>query len=245
MRPRHIGPASSSVLGASVVLVLAVAAFYVGRTYSSGGHASAEAPFSPDAVPDTSKANWLRSWREWESEQPKSEKVVAGITVGPETVQTGIPCTFGEARHASPEAAADSLVAIEPRYLPEGVTLQTEEAAECRGQVIWYYRSSSLPVDEEGVARAARGEVPWFDVARGGYVEIFRGIGDPAFRSDIPDYRWEEAEIGGMPTALAHPLIDAGYGRSIAIFHDGQVLTFVRAMNLSLDDLTKVTEGVR
>lgn len=245
MKPGNIGPAGSFTLGASVVLVLAVAAFYAGRSYSGGGEASADQPFSPDAVVDTTRPFWHVPWLEWEAQQPTTEKVVAGITVGPDTVQTGIPCALAEARWVSPEVAAGTLVAIALGYLPEGARLQTEEAVECRGQVISHYRSYSLPVDEEGVARAVRGEVSLFDVARGGYVEIFRAIGDPRSISDIPDYRWEETEIGGRRAALAHPLIDAGYGRSMVIFHDGQVLSFVRAMNLSLDELIEVAEGLR
>jgi len=195
--------------------------------------------FSPDVIPDTRNGRWFVPWEEWEAEQPATEKLVAGITVGPDVVRTGIPCSAGEASYTTIDAVAGSLVDFRPAYLPEGTTLNSEEATECRGQVVNFYQSYSLPTDD------APGGGAFFDRARGGYVEIFRSISEPAFSSGIPDYRWEETEIGGQPAALAHPLVDLGFGQSMLIFHDGQVLTFVRAYHLSLDELIEVAEGLR
>jgi hypothetical protein len=232
------------VTGLLVALLMGIPGFYAGRAYFQREPVGAAPAFDPRQEPDTSIPYWYVPWEEWEAAQPRAVIQIAGVTVGPGVHHGGTPCSAGEAVLVQPTGADLSAVAIKPRYMPAGARLQAEEAVACRGRVVSYYRSYSLAIDEAAVARAARGEVSLFAVPHGGVVEVFRAIGDAQVTSDIPQYRWSEMTINGRRVALARPLIDAGFGESMVISHDGTVLTFIRALHLSLPELIRVSEGV-
>ena len=133
----------------TVALIVAVAAYLMGRQAGQGEGAQAapdllptptEAPAqptsndpaespgatpTPDDIPeiDTTEPGWDQPYREEWRAKPRYDQVINGIEVGPNVTRTGLACGPGseqEFRLGQAEDAEGTLLEISPTYLPPG-----------------------------------------------------------------------------------------------------------------------------
>ena len=255
-------PSRRLILVAALPLVLLAAAgsFYAREALRSDAPRSAAtpAPFvirgaslsTPEAgeVPDFTKPGWFLKWDNQDALRERRDIVVNGFSVGPNVApQQGIPCDEEDPpSYVDFDLARSSRVAVEPSYLPFELSMRDGTAVSCGGEVVLTAVLLELPQIGSDVAltdRVRAGE-NYFDLPRGGSLEILRIVAEPAWSSSIPPERWASGTIAGFPAAIGRPIIDDGYGDSeILIYADG-VLTLVRGNNVSLGDMIRVAEGL-
>lgn len=242
------------ILLASCVLIVG-GAFWAGRMLGATPPAVADpaAPLpqdlekltpAPGETPDFRQPFWYAKWVNADNELPRYDQVVAGIRVGPTATRSGGPCD-DKNRPTTVEfaAAQGSSVDIQPSFLPPGARLTSAIAVKCAGEVALAYALYELPLADDLEERLAGGE-SFFAIPRGGSIEILRFVGDPAEESSIAAERWTEGTIAGYPAAIGRPILDEGFGPSMAAVYVDGVMTVVRGYHLSLEDLIRVAEGV-
>lgn len=197
----------------------------------------------PGETPDPSNPESLVMWLNRDSLLPRVDTVVAGIAVGPGAERSGGPCGTASPVDIDFSEARDTRVDVTPGYLLPGAELESSQAVRCGGDVAFAMLTYRLPVASDLRERLAAGESYW-DIPRGGSVEIIRFIGDPAENVGLPAERWEERSIVGLPAAVGHPVLDEGLGEGYVLVHADGVLTVVRTGNVSLAELLRIAEGV-
>ena len=222
---------------------LAGAAFWAGRSLGERTPAVADLAQTPVAegatpepgeTPDPAHPETLIKWVNRDSSLPRLDQVVAGISVGPNAERGGGPCmTKRPPVDLEFSRAAGSQVDIQPRFMPEGAELRTSGAVQCGDEVAIAEVFYRLPVADDILGRVAAGERYW-DLPRGGSIQILRLIGRPAEASSIAAERWYAGSVAGYPAAIGRPILDEGLGDcEVMIYGDG-VLTVVRTTNISL-----------
>ena len=258
-RPRRLG--ALAMLG--VLVALAVGAFFVGRELSGGESAAAGpedapvetaaqnatgAPAALPEVPDTSKLNWHIPYMLAEDAKPRFDQVINGIAIGPTVKGEGCPGGV-KSDEIGVQATVGTAVEISPAYLPAGaVPSGIEHYYACSGTPVnaqvYYY----IAPDEDQMQRVSRGELTFFQAQHGGWFAIAR-LQTPTplyFGGGIASERFHPGSVNGYPAAIGAPIFAEGFGPAAVLVwdEDRQLLTIVEGGDLTVDELTRIAEGV-
>ncbi len=249
----------------ALLLVLVASGWIAGREFggeSARANIPAEAGVPPSATtsvepvttpapldtldldnPDTTVAGWFLPATEAEAALPRYDQVLNGISIGP-GYHVDLACDAGPA-YAGPRPASDLTF-----HFPT-LTHPVEEAERrtdrCGETTVALFVRFSLPVDEADLARAARGEMDFFDAQHGGQVEIYRAIVETAsVASSRPAESFEATTINGNAAVISGPVYPRGFGHSEAIVFNERtkVLTVIRAGHVSLVELESIVSEV-
>lgn len=241
------------LLGATL-LAVATLAFWVGRVLGEREPATAGPPALPAGIenatpapgetPDPTRPELLIKWVNQDAKLPRFDQRINGIEVGPTVQRRGGPCeTQRPPVQVDFDQSRGTRVEISPRFLPAGATIRSTLAIMCGQEVAFAEVVYALPVADDLNERLARGESYW-DIPRGGTIQIMRFIGEPAEASSIAAARWQAGSINGFPAAIGHPILDEGLGDAEVLVYAGGVLTVVRTGNLSIDTAIAIASGV-
>lgn len=246
---------SQSVAALLLIALITSGAFIAGRILGERTPAEADLPPrevsdnlqvatpAPNETPDFSEPFWYAKWLNADEALPRFDQTIAGIRVGPTAARSGSPCDSERPVDVPYATASGTSVAIEPKHLPQGGQQVSSLAVQCGAVVALAELRIELPSVNDLQDRVARGE-HYFDIPRGGLIQILRFLGDPAEASSIAAERWSAGTIAGHPAAIGRPVLDEGLGDSMTIVHSAGLVTVIRATNLSLAELLRVTEGV-
>lgn len=206
------------------------------------------------AEPVEFQPGWAEPYYDADRARPRVEQVINGIRIGPDVRgDSHVGCAPGSSYWADPESARGTPVWIEPSYLPDDALgdgeprLRDMEAVACEETAIslrvMYGRAAAPDVME----RLAGGE-SWFDIPTGGYVTIFRSISrGPNVTSSEASDRWYGTTIDGLPAAVAKPILERGLGEAWAVTWnpDTEVVTIIRGLNMTADEVIRIAEGLQ
>jgi hypothetical protein len=162
--------------------------------------------------------------------------VVNGILIGMD-VRTELPdgiCTSGQKEggpdsDTSVDAAIGTELYVSPAYLPAGAQAGSNWSVICDGEVISTVQQWNL--DSPGIGAAV------LIVAR------LRSA-NYAFLFDTSEDRVRETTVNGSPGALVLPITSDGFGPAAVAIRGINLLTIVSGMNLTIEELTRVAEGL-
>ncbi len=197
----------------------------------------------PGETPDPSNPESLVMWLNRDSVLPRVDQVVAGIAVGPGVERSGGPCVSAAPVDIEFREARGSRVDIVANYLPAGAELESSIAVRCGSVVAFAVLSYRLPIAPDLDERLAAGESYW-DIPRGGSIEVFRFIGEPAEQSGVAASRWMPGMLNGVPAAIGRPVLNEGLGEATVMVYQHGVLTVIRASGLSLVETMRVAGGI-
>lgn len=245
------------ILG-TAVLAVAGASFLAGRAlWGDEGAASAQSGDTPGPASkaivsvegqtiDTSKPDWFAPFLDADSRKPRSNKTVAGVTIGPDVKpDTSHVCTEGEARQVDPSKAAATKLAIDTSFIPAGAKIARVEAVQCRGEVVAHEITFNISPESGLDGKLQQGEANWFDSQHGGAFTVsksYRVV--PALPSNIPDERWSVLSLNGKEAAFARPVLGELGESAIVLWNDG-VQTTISGTFIGSDELKAIGGGVR
>lgn len=246
---------SSAVAGILLLVLIAASSFALGRWLqeedaaegrpdvegrSLTGSETAEPGEEPTAGPtvpefpreDPGELDYRDEAIEAEFAQPRFSGVVNGIEVGTEAQVEISPeiCAPGNSSNVAFEAARGTVVDFRANYLPGGAELASSWAVECQGNYILTYAEYSLSVPEIGAA----------------VLQITRFISsNRPFSFDASAGRVSAGEINARPAVLVEAVIPGeGYGPAGIAISEEFGMTLVTSINLTLDELRTVAEGL-
>jgi len=127
-------------------------------------------------------------------------------------------------RDASEAEGVGSRLNFLVTYLPVGFTQNYVAVNACADDVIAFSRNYLNP------SKAM--------------VQVYRKAGPPSFQvANYPADRLEARTLGGRPALIAHPLVPNG--RTAIYLRDDISGFLISGMQVSLDELVKVAEGIK
>lgn len=225
---------------------LAVGSFFVARALTGGsGSVAADSaattfpePPGPDVTPipgttpDTSSAWWYVPYLNAEQNKAPLDGTIAGIRIGPD-VDLGRGCPAGLKLGAIDDTSGTQFDLALAAHPPKTTLIPgSEYVVLCDGQVVASEASYSVGADTTGA--------PF-----GGHFQVSRYGGEPYASVSIAANRWTESKIGGVPAALAEPILaDAGLGQGAVVQYRDGVNTKVTSWGIPLDQLLRIAEGL-
>lgn len=206
------------------------------------------------AEPVEFQPGWDEPYYDADRVRPRVEQVINGIRIGPNVESDWLAdCPPRSIFWAEPESVRGTPVWIEPSYLPDDALedgeprLRDMEAVACEETAISLrvmYGRAAVP---DVMERLARGE-SWFDIPTGGYITIYRSSaqGRNVTSSEASD-RWYGTTIDGLPAAVARPILERGLGEAWAVTWnpDTEVVTIIRGLNMTADEVIRIAEGLQ
>jgi hypothetical protein len=225
-----------------VVLAIAAggAAFAISREVAPDSSVSADDPVYGSTPPKGNATPFgFVPAEKTRAAKPLSDVVINGISVGPNSVRTGGPCEgipndSAEINERPYSDARNTLLAIEPKYLPSGTREEPNlrnVAVFCRGEIAGTQRTYSVPADPN---------LPRF----GGSLSILRSKGERAARISLPADDFSPGAIAGRPAVLIRPTTPEGVGSSAIVIAEDFGVTVLQASGLRLEELIRVAEGL-
>lgn len=244
------------------MLAVAAPAFVYGRYAADDQIATADLPTTVEqealpgpedtpvagSTPDTSKPLWGIPYLNEDAAKPRFDQEFNGIKVGPtvKVASSGL-CKQGEAMYVDPQSAEGSPLAIADTALPSGATLDQARVIRCNSTVVAVEHDYIIPAADGAESKIRNGEASWFDVQHGGAISVFRGFKEyPAQDSSIAADRWFAGTVAGHPAAIARPVLDGGFGRSLVVVWEADqgIETVISGTEVRLDDLLRIAEEV-
>ena len=189
-------------------------------------------------MPDTKKIGWHVPYMDQWGRLPLYDQTLAGIAVGPTVEMGGFTC--------SPDRPS-SLLAITPRFLPEGVVREEEHGSDVCAQGVMNDISYYRPWNEDDLQRLNREEIGFFEARGGGYFHVFkRFMTVPAWQMSFPGEKLRAGTINGYPAVIGEPMFAEGFGDSLIIIYQPnvQVLTVIGGVQISSEELFSIAEGL-
>jgi hypothetical protein len=199
---------------------------------------------------------WDEPYREAYWANPQYDQTINGINVGPSVQPEDLQhCPRGTGTLVDRKQAAGLPVSIEPTYLPPDAIENGEprlipvlsQAMACNDEVVWVEAGYGRKAAPDAQARLADGE-SWFDIPTGGVITIFRSsIRGPNVIASLPAKYWEGATVNGLPAVVGNPILSRGLGDAYVATWDAEsgVLTIVAGLNMTVEEVTRILEGLQ
>jgi len=213
------------VLGVFLVMAVGVGSFFVAyRFWPTGGQTEAQLDIMAE------RDQLMRE----EAAKPRFEGVVNGIRLyslaaGP-ALQRKSACSDAkpeEVEHLTMSAVAGTPMEIIPTYFPPGAEEvdPMEPPVACKGIVVSVQR--------------------WWIIRGKGDFYVSRRQGEQAIAIAASADRVSAATVGGKPAVLVAPLAPDGFGLSTVIVAEEFGLTLVVGLDLPLEEIVKIAEGLK
>lgn len=186
----------------------------------------------PGSVPDTSQPWWYVPYYNADRDLLRTDHLVGDIWIGPGVLADIEGCHNTIATKVNPDVITASDISTDiSKIISHGFVAEDIIGITCEGKAVAFEANFTRPSNPN------TGDF-------GGAVKVYRYKGMPAYSTSIPDERWREGRVAGLPAAIAQPILQMGLGSSAIVTYDGSITTIISVDGITDDDLITIAESI-